>query len=454
MPRFHILLIIVSAIFSSTIMTKSLVFGSEEGRWVYPYVKSFTLQPFFLSIFLTPLIFFIYQFLKKYIKTHERTAVLLLCIIGFAVQATIFSSLRDSKFIEDYLTNIGSSPYFYVSQQYTPKTLLSEYHTISHGPLSHIRNNMPGKILFYHVLELFTQDPLVLAFLIMLISNVSGSLIYVITKHLFGLKDIALSALLLYLLLPAKLYFSPLLNIISPFFVLFSFYMLLQFLSSRRIIYAVLWSISVYAMAFFEPMTLSTSLIQLAFIIQALCKGTFRPSEVIRLFCVGILVLITIHLFMLTVFHFDIISQYLFIYQDAQHFNLVSNRRYPIWVQQNLIDFFINAGLLSSIFYVIFLIWLLRKIWRQFVRKLRTQVTSTSLHSAHLLILSFTATVFIVDLIGVSRGEIIRLWIFLAVYLQIIAAYIIHRIGNETTFLIVIASTIFQSIVALSMIRF
>jgi hypothetical protein len=58
------------------------------------------------------------------------------------------------------------------------------------------------------------------------------------------------------------------------------------------------------------------------------------------------------------------------------------------------------------------------------------------------------------DLIGINRGEVIRLWIFLACFFQIPTAYVCARFDTRVGLMMVIAVTLLQSALGTAMIAF
>ncbi len=58
------------------------------------------------------------------------------------------------------------------------------------------------------------------------------------------------------------------------------------------------------------------------------------------------------------------------------------------------------------------------------------------------------------DLSGINRGEVIRLWIFLACLFQVPAAYVCVRLQTRVAFLIVLMLTIVQSALGTATIGF
>ena len=59
-----------------------------------------------------------------------------------------------------------------------------------------------------------------------------------------------------------------------------------------------------------------------------------------------------------------------------------------------------------------------------------------------------------IDLSGVNRGEVTRLWIFLACFFQIPAAYVCVRLQSRTAVMLILGTTLLQDVLATSMIAF
>lgn len=60
----------------------------------------------------------------------------------------------------------------------------------------------------------------------------------------------------------------------------------------------------------------------------------------------------------------------------------------------------------------------------------------------------------VTDLIGLNRGEVIRLWIFLACFFQIPAAYVCARLNRRAAMVLVVGTTVLQVALGTSMIGF
>jgi hypothetical protein len=60
----------------------------------------------------------------------------------------------------------------------------------------------------------------------------------------------------------------------------------------------------------------------------------------------------------------------------------------------------------------------------------------------------------VIDGIGVNRGEVIRLWIFLGSFFQIPSAYVCARLNSRSAAMVLIATTLLQNALGSSMVGF
>ena len=70
------------------------------------------------------------------------------------------------------------------------------------------------------------------------------------------------------------------------------------------------------------------------------------------------------------------------------------------------------------------------------------------------LAISFIIFLIIIDMLGVNRGEITRLWIFHMVFIQIIAAHFCVTTLDKKTFYLMLATSILYSAIGVSMVGF
>src|SRR6185436_13983638 len=70
------------------------------------------------------------------------------------------------------------------------------------------------------------------------------------------------------------------------------------------------------------------------------------------------------------------------------------------------------------------------------------------------LCLGLLLVVTVTDLIAVNRGEVIRLWIFLACLFQIPTAYVCARLDSHAAIVMVLACTVLQAALGTAMVAF
>jgi hypothetical protein len=144
-------------------------------------------------------------------------------------------------------------------------------------------------------------------------------------------------------------------------------------------------------------------------------------------------------------FGFDLIDALRQIGADAVAFNAAVGRPYSIWVQQNLIDFIFAVGVGQAVIFSVALGDGLSGGDRP-----RSRLT----RPITVLCLALAAILLAIDFIGVNRGEVIRLWVFLACFFQIPAAYVCARINNRAAIALLLVTTLLQGVLGTSMIGF
>jgi hypothetical protein len=144
-------------------------------------------------------------------------------------------------------------------------------------------------------------------------------------------------------------------------------------------------------------------------------------------------------------FGFDLVSALARIGGDAMRFNEEAGRPRSIWLWQNLREFFFGVGVCQALVFGAALIdgFQLGDSWRE---RLTRPIT--------VLCVGVAAVLIAIDVIGVNRGEVIRLWIFLACFFQIPTAYVCARLDNRVAPALVIAVTVMQAAVGTAMIGF
>lgn len=149
------------------------------------------------------------------------------------------------------------------------------------------------------------------------------------------------------------------------------------------------------------------------------------------------------YVFMSAWFGFTLVSALRAVVADAAYFNLATARPYDIWAKQNLIDFLFAIGFCQLV-----------AVPASVLDGLYTKAPVRLTQPAVVIGVSLVAVLVAVDLIGVSRGEVIRLWIFLGCCFQIPAAYICARLDSKLASVAVLATTFLQIVLGSSMVGF
>ena len=110
-------------------------------------------------------------------------------VIAVALQAVLRSLTLytfESIFVSD-----GANSFFNVTQRYYANTTLVDFDRVrQYWPL-HAQSNMPGKLLVIYALRQISRRPDVLAWLVVVVSNLGALLMYVFVKELFGDRRVA-----------------------------------------------------------------------------------------------------------------------------------------------------------------------------------------------------------------------------------------------------------------------
>lgn len=431
--------------------TKSLTFGSERGRWIYLYFADFEFRPLLIATGLSLAAVALLHLSLRLIRRYQATMLALWMVAGTLGQLLLHSLYPYS--VSDIVISDSANTYYDLSLRYGARDFLSRYNTLAPFLPLHAKANMPGKVLLYQGLELITSDPRTLGIMIVALSSLGGLLVYFIVSAVYASREIALSSMVLYLFIPARIFFLPLLNIISPLPMLACLLLLVWFLRSRSNLPAFLLGAGLYLALFFDPLPLFLGPFFVVLLARYWYSAEVLGRDVLRLTVLVLAGLMLVHLGMRIGLHFDALSRLRAVMADAREFNQSQGRPYAIWVWADLLEFFLNAGVLSSLLCFVYLaIGVVRGLARLRARNFRG--VSSLLLPEPLMFAALVVTLALLDLFGFNRGEVVRLWIFLMVFVQIVAAALGWEKGGRWTIDIVLAGAIIQAGVTISMIEF
>jgi hypothetical protein len=420
----------------------AIAFGSEAGNFGYPFGQAPSLAMMVVGVAVLAVVLATVRFSVPRLRTHERAVIGLWLVVAFAAHLALaqlaFAPL--SQVVESEPAN----GFYAVSQRHSAGELLARHDELVLTFPMHVRANLPGKTLFYEGLGLITGSTSGLAYLIILISNLGGVLVYRLAKQWFDDPHTAFYAMVLYLFLPARVYFFPLLNTVSPVLMLLVFWLVTRHVQSRRTGDALLAGVALYALVIFEPLPLAAMPLLGALLANAVARGRLTRAGVLT--GVGWIAagFGLVYVGMRLAFGFDLVSGFEYMLADAQAFNVRAQRPYAVWVAHNLKDFFLNMGLAQSAVFIAFTI----SAVRAFISSPATSRFSPDV----LLPVSFLAVLIVLDLAGINRGETVRLWIFLGVLMQVLVARACAIWSERRLFVPVLSVSIVQTAVCITIV--
>jgi hypothetical protein len=362
-------------------------------------------------------------------------------VIATGCQA-LLRSLAPFAF-EQIVISDGANSFYTVTQQYSAESVLTRFAELRGNWPMHAHSNLPGKLLLLYALELVSNDPTALSWLLLAVSNLGGLLLYLVVRDLFVDRQIALYALVLYLFVPAKLFFLPLMNTVTPVAAFACLLLFERWLQRARLGYGIAAAVSLYMLVFFEPMPLVIGGLVALILAGALMRGDIALKTLMTqgLFIIaaffGTMALVWL------VFDFNLADAFRRVAADAAAFNIELDRPYALWVRRNLIDFGFGVGICQAVLF-----------WFAAADGLRRRADSWLNRPIVLFSAALIVMLLALDLAGINRGEVIRLWIFLACLFQVPTAYVCVRLRNRAAFAFVLMLTIVQSALATGAIGF
>jgi hypothetical protein len=408
--------------------------GSQSGNWVYGYLQPFGLRMLAVALIAGVLILVATVIATDTIERYQWTTVAACLVVGLIAQG-LLRTLTPIGMNRMFMSRANA--FYEVAASYPPSTVLRDFNPLRQMWPLHARSNMPGKVIVVSALERVSDRPRILAWLVLLLSNIGGLLMYGFVRDLFNDRRVALFSLVLYLLVPGKLYFFPLMNTVTPAVLLLVLWLSLRWILTGRSLFAMGAGVALYGLVFFEPLPLVMGVVPGALAIATLWRnGGWSRFAVQAGLCA--LTLGAAHAFVRWRYGFDAITALRLLATEAVGFNAAAERPYLLWLWQNLLDFLFAVGVCQG---VVFL-----GVLRETRRRMREPIA--------VLCASLAVALVVLDLAGVNRGEVVRLWIFLACAFQIPAAYVCARLKSRLAFALVIATTILQDALGTAMIGF
>ena len=424
------------------VATASWVIGSVEGGWIYKYVRPWTLRPVLFALLTSAVAA---ALLRMEANGRRLWAVLLAWLLLASCAQVALQSLAPAPLQELYVSTEANS-FYSLTQQQSAGDLLSRFNRVRLNAPHHARSNMPGKTILTYGLELLSANPAILPWLVVILSNAGALLMFVFVRDIFADTRTALYSAVLYLFVPSRLFFFPLMNTVTPVVVLASACLLMKWLHGGRTIMAVLFGLSLYGLVFFEPLPLVMGLLFAALCAFALHRGWLSVERFVLQCCLVVATFIATTELVALTSGFSLLLAFRQIRSHAVAFNAIEARPYPAWILANLGEFLFATGPAQVVLFVA----------ASFADRLGPGSRRRDWldRPIAVVVVGLLAVLIATDLAGINRGEVTRLWIFLACFFQIPAAYFCARVPRHGPITAVVTLTAIHAAMALAMVRF
>ncbi|GHJ44722.1 hypothetical protein Cs7R123_20640 [Catellatospora sp. TT07R-123] len=408
--------------------------GSRAGRWIYPYIAAFSGWQLWPAAVALVAVLGLLRVTGR-LRPWAQVGVWLVAAVPLQLLMRVYDDASLAALVGSDRANSFHTP----SLTYPAYDFISRYMDLVPELPAHARTNMPGKTLLYHLLGAVTTDPGTQGVLVVAVSSLTGLLAYAVARELFGDHRTAVYAMVLVLLVPGRLWFLPILNTVSPVPILLALWLHLRFLRTKSWPWAVSLGLALYLTFLFEPLPLVLGLAFAGTAALALHRRACDWYDLLRLVSLTLAAFAAAYLGMRAVFGYDLFVNLHYVLADANEFNVRAGRPYQVWVWRNLWDFALCAGLAATVVSG-------AAGWDALRRGLARPV-------AVVTVCAFAVLAFL-DLVGVNRGETIRLWIFLAVFFQLTVAWWCARSPRVWPFALLVGATLVQSALGMALIAF
>jgi hypothetical protein len=302
--------------------------------------------------------------------------------------------------------------------------------------------------LLFQIFHLLDLSPQVMGYAVIGLSALGAFFLYGICVSLFQNKLAGWYAFILYALIPSKLSFFPVLNTVTPVFILACLYLFVLYIQHKRAIFLWLLGGALYFLILFEPTPLVSGILFIGILLHAVGHNKLSTREIWLIFIIPILGFLGVYLVFLIGYSFNLFAAFIYILRDAIDFNVAAKRDYWLWVHENLKEFLIVAGIPVMLLFIYLASDMISRL-----KTLGGNITRWPI--TEIYILSLLATILTVNFLGVNRGEITRLWIYLAVFFQVPAAVFLAKLdASKVVFYLVACTLVIQNILTLQRVGF
>ncbi len=418
----------------------------------YGYFAGFRVPPLLLGLGLSLVVAPLVVLSLHLVDRYQLTMLGVWFLVGLAGQIILHYFYAYT--LADVVRSQYGNAFYAAGLNLHARDLLAGFNAIAASLPLHVRTNMPGKVLLYQALELLTADPDKLALLIIAISSLGGVLLYFIVSAIYESRAVALSSFMLYLFIPAKIYFMPLLNTVSVLPMLACLLLFLHSLNPHRRLLALLMGACLYAALFFDPVPIFLAPFFVALAAQAWISGKASIGSLFWIGALAVVGFLAVYVTMYFACHFDLINRLTTVLVLNREVIGAQRRSYYLWLWLNLSGVFLSAGTLVCLLCLVYAgIVAIRSVGALRSLPAARHAMRSLFEPGPLMLVTVLVTLTGLDLFG-GNGEVERVWIFFMVFLQVVAADFCCRKASEWTVAIVLAGSIIQTAVTVSMVAF
>jgi hypothetical protein len=422
-----------------TLISLRAVDAGEE--WYYEVTNA---RPIVAALVLVPVVFLLAQVAARQVMIRERATVIAATIGGVVAQVFLYGFSRHPVSV-----TLSRDNFYSTATQYGAYGPLRRYEELAPYFELHAKANMPGKVVFYALVQQVTSSKAVAAYLVLCLSAVAGVLVYVVAKRLFGSRQAGLFGLLFAFFIPARTSFITSLNNVTAVIAMLLLLVTVLYLERPTARLVVAFGLLVYGAVLFDPATLLVAPFVLALLLRQVSLDGLPVGQIVRLALIALLAAAAAHVFMLVALGFDIFGALGHVSEDARNFNQRVRPRYSDWPIVNLREFTVNAGLALSLLVLAAFVDLVAAVVRG-----REPLRRVLLDPARLLTAVLVVTTVVLAVSGVNRGEVSRLWISLAIVGAMLGgAFCAERLPSWM-FSVVLSCLALQTLFGQRMIRF
>lgn len=405
-------------------------YGSVAGGWVFTW---YVIQPpsnailFGLGFGLL-LAAFLYWTVGKAGQGEGWWLALVWLLVGTVAQLLLHGLYYQG--IGDIENTIANDAYV-TSRAHSNNEFLKLYPTLDQAKGGHVARNPPGRVVLYGWLRAFSDDPHKLAVIILIFSNMCGLALYYCVLKLYHNAGTALTALVYYLFIPSKIYFAPLLNIMGWAPIAVAWVVLVKVLTDENNVRT--WG-SIFGLCIFSGLMFDVTGLLSGGLLLVTAITFYKPALILRLARWASVALVLSMVLLYVAYRINLPGMILSFAAFNRRYNTdIGHRPYLPWVTGNLWEFFLGLG--TPVF--VLCCPASYSLWQSY-RERRASVSALILAVAIVTLMLF-------DLMGVVRGEMMRLWIPIMVLPCIVAADYSVECGR-----LVCAATLFALVLQIS----